>query len=115
MAQKVTSTDIKLALKEFHNGKPSYFITECKTCSRVKNPVFWVQIVLSILTPVLAYAGLTAQDLTTWSKVGELIVGAVSNPYVLSLVAVSVWNTLNDPTTKGLGDSARAKSYTAPQ
>lgn len=28
---------------------------------RVKNPVFWVQIVLSILTPVLAYAGLTAQ------------------------------------------------------
>lgn len=46
---------------------------------------------------------------------GELIVGAVSNPYVLSLVAVSVWNTLNDPTTKGLGDSARAKSYTAPQ
>lgn len=22
MAQKVTSTDIKLALKEFHNGKP---------------------------------------------------------------------------------------------
>lgn len=34
---------------------------------------------------------------------------------VLSLVVVSVWNTLNDPTTKGLGDSARAKSYTAPQ
>lgn len=30
MAQKVTSTDIKLALKEFHNGKPSYFITECR-------------------------------------------------------------------------------------
>ena len=59
--------------------------------------------------------GLTAQDLTTWSKVGELIVGAISNPYVLSLVVVSVWNTLNDPTTKGLGDSARAKSYTAPQ
>ena len=33
VAQKVTSTDIKLVLKEFHNGKPSYFITECKTCS----------------------------------------------------------------------------------
>ena len=82
---------------------------------RVKNPVFWVQSVLSILTPVLAYAGLTAQDLTTWGKLGELIVRAVSNPYVLSLVAVSVWNTLNDPTTKGLGDSERAKSYTDPQ
>lgn len=82
---------------------------------RAKNPIFWVQIVLSVLTPVLAYAGLTAQDLTTWVKVGELLVGAVSNPYVLSLVAVSVWNTLNDPTTKGLGDSSRAKSYTTPQ
>ena len=31
--RKVTSTDIKLALKEFHSNKPSYFITECKTCS----------------------------------------------------------------------------------
>lgn len=71
-------------------------------------------------TPIVATVeqvlkDLKLQDLTTWSKVGELIVGAVSNPYVLSLVAVSVWNTLNDPTTKGLGDSARAKSYTAPQ
>lgn len=60
---------------------------------------------------VLGKIGSTLKSL----KVGELIVGAVSNPYVLSLVAVSVWNTLNDPTTKGLGDSARAKSYTAPQ
>ena len=78
---------------------------------RVKNPVFWVQIVLSILTPVLAYAGLTASFFNWFA----IIVGAISNPYVLSLVVVSVWNTLNDPTTKGLGDSARAKSYTAPQ
>lgn len=82
---------------------------------RVKNPVFWVQIIISILTPVLAYAGLTTQDLTTWGKVGELIMGAISNPYVLSLVAVSVWNALNDPTTKGLKDSERAKNYTEPQ
>lgn len=38
------------------------------------------------------------------------------NPkYLEGLVAVSVWNTLNDPTTKGLGDSERAKSYTDPQ
>lgn len=31
--KKVTSTDIKLALKEMHNGRNTYFITECKTCS----------------------------------------------------------------------------------
>lgn len=82
---------------------------------RIKNPVFWVQIVLSVLTPVLAYAELTAQDITTWGKLVELVIMAISNPYVISLVVVSVWNTFNDPTTKGLGDSERAKRYIKPQ
>lgn len=82
---------------------------------RLKNPVFWVQIVLSILTPILAYAGLTAQDLTTWAKLGDVLVMALSNPYVLSLVCVSVWNTFNDPTTKGITDSKRAMEYEKPQ
>ena len=31
---------------------------------RFKNPVWWAQMVLAIFTPILAYAGLTAQDLT---------------------------------------------------
>lgn len=82
---------------------------------RIKNPVFWVQIVLSVLTPILAYAGLTAQDLTTWAKVGGILLLALSNPYVLALVLVSVWNTCNDPTTKGITDSERAMKYTDPQ
>ena len=82
---------------------------------RVKNPVFWVQILLSILTPILAYAGLTAQDLTTWDKLGEVLIMALSNPYVLGLVALSVWNALNDPTTKGITDSKRAMEYEKPQ
>ena len=82
---------------------------------RIKNPVFWVQIVLSILTPILAYAGITAQDPTTGGKVGEILVLAITNPYVLALVLVSVWNTLNDPTTKGITDSERAMRYTDPQ
>ena len=82
---------------------------------RIKNPVFWVQIVLSILTPILAYAGITAQDLTTWVKVGEILLLAITSPYLLALVLVSVWNTLNDPTTKGITDSERAMRYTDPQ
>ena len=82
---------------------------------RVKNPVFWVQILLSILTPILAYAGLTTQDLTTWAKLGEVLIMALSNPYVLGLVALSVWNALNDPTTKGITDSTRAMEYEKPQ
>lgn len=81
---------------------------------RFKNPVFIAQLILSILTPILAYAGLTLQDITTWEALGTLLLGAVQNPYVLALVAVSVWNALNDPTTAGLGDSTRAMTYDKP-
>ena len=81
---------------------------------RFKNPVWWAQMVLAIFTPILAYAGLTAQDLTTWSAVWELLSRAVTNPYVLGLVVVSVWNAVNDPTTKGVTDSTLAMSYDKP-
>lgn len=82
---------------------------------RFKNPVFIVQIILSILTPILTYAGLTVQDLTTWSAVGDLLIGAVMNPYVLGLVLVSVWSAITDPTTAGLGDSEDALKYNEPK
>lgn len=82
---------------------------------RFKNPIFIAQLILSILTPILAYAGLTTQDLTTWKALWDLIIGAVSNPYVLGLVVVSVWNALNDPTTSGVSDSERALTYTEPK
>lgn len=32
---------------------------------RLKNPIWWVQIVLAMFTPILAYAGITAADITT--------------------------------------------------
>ena len=82
---------------------------------RLKNPVFIAQIILAIITPILAYAGLTAQDLTTWGALGELLLGAISNPYVLALVVISVWNAVNDPTTQGVKDSDKALSYEKPQ
>ena len=82
---------------------------------RFKNPVFWAEVILSVFTPILAYAGITAEAITTWPALWELIVGAVSNPYVLGLVIVSVWNALNDPTTKGIGDSEQAMTYEKPK
>lgn len=82
---------------------------------RVKNPVWWAQIVLAILTPILGYAGITAADLTTWAALGNLLLGAVSNPYVLAIVAVSVWNACNDPTVSGLSDSSLALTYDKPK
>lgn len=82
---------------------------------RFKNPVFLVQLFLAILTPILAYAGLTTADLTTWGKLGQVFFDALKNPYVLGLVVVSVWNALNDPTTKGLSDSYQAMTYDKPK
>ena len=82
---------------------------------RFKNPIFIAQLILAILTPILAYAGLTVQDLTSWTKLGQLLINALSNPYVLGLIAVSVWNALNDPTTAGISDSKQAMTYQIPK
>lgn len=82
---------------------------------RIKNPVWWAQMLLAVLTPVLAYAGLTWGDITSWPTLGNLLLGAISNPYVLGLVAISAWNACNDPTTNGLLDSKQALTYERPK
>ena len=82
---------------------------------RFKNPLFIAQMILAVLTPILAYAGLTVKDLTTWQALGDLLIGALSNPYVLGLVVVSVFNAVTDPTTIGIKDSEQALTYTKPK
>ena len=81
---------------------------------RIKNPVFWVQIAVAIVLPILAYLGLSWEDMTSWAALGSIFVQAVSNPVILVSVVVSVWNAINDPTTKGLADSTRALTYDKP-
>lgn len=81
---------------------------------RIKNPVFWWQVFLALLLPIITYFGLNVQDLTSWKIVGEVFIQAVSNPYVLATAALSVWNAINDPTTPGTSDSSRAMRYDAP-
>lgn len=82
---------------------------------RFKNPLFIAQMILAVLTPILAYAGLTVKDLTTWQALGDLLIGALSNPCVLGLVVVSVFNAVTDPTTSGVADSEQALTYTKPK
>lgn len=82
---------------------------------RFKNPVFIVQFILAILTPILAYAGLTVQDLTSWQMLGKILLEAIQNPYVLGLIIVSIWNAINDPTTAGIMDSSQALTYNKPK
>ena len=82
---------------------------------RFKNPVFIAQLLLSILLPILAYFGMTMEEITSWSILGNLLLEAVKNPYVLSLIVVSVWNAVNDPTVSGVLDSKQALSYKTPK
>ena len=81
---------------------------------RMKNPVFWVQVVVAIVLPILAYLGLSWEDMTSWSALWGIFAEAIKNPVILVSVAVSVWNAINDPTTKGLNDSYRAMTYDVP-
>lgn len=82
---------------------------------RFRNPLFIAQLIMSILVPILAYMGLTVEDLTTWNALGNVLLEALSNPYVLGLVVVSVFNCINDPTTQGIKDSTNALTYETPR
>ena len=82
---------------------------------RFKNPVFWFNLAASIFLPMLAYLGFNWEDMTSWQAVGNVLLQAVQSPVIVVSVLVSVWNLLNDPTTKGLSDSSQALSYTEPK
>lgn len=80
-----------------------------------ENIMFIAQVVVSVVIPILTYFGLRASDLTTWSKVWETFIQAISNPYVVVMAIVSLFNSITDPTTKGIGDSTSALTYTKPK
>ena len=71
---------------------------------RFKNKIFWVNTILAVATPILAYFGINGSDLTTWVSLFWLILDALKNPYVVGLVLVSLWNNVINPVTKGITD-----------
>lgn len=72
--------------------------------SRVTNPLFWVAIVVSVISPILVYFGVQWKDMTTWAALGQIFVDAVQNPVVVVSVIVSVFNTVVDYKTSGFSD-----------
>lgn len=82
---------------------------------RVKNPVFWAQIIVAVISPVLVGLGLQWEELTTWQALGDALLKAICNPVIVVSVIGSVWAAATDPTTKGAGDSALALTYTEPK
>lgn len=81
---------------------------------RFKNPVFIVQVLAALFLPILAYFGFKWEDMTSWGAILDVLMNAVKNPVVVVAVIVSVWNAVNDPTTKGLSDSETARAYIKP-
>ena len=89
-------------------------MTQLNLKVRAKNPQFWISVALALGAPLFAYYGISGAELTTWESVWKLGTDALSNPYVLTLMGASLYGALNDPTTKGFGDSQRAMSYHKP-
>ncbi len=82
---------------------------------RLKNPLFWAQVAVGILSPILVGLGLQWEEMTTWIALGEALRKAVLNPVIVVAVIVSLWGVVTDPTTAGMGDSAQALSYSEPK
>lgn len=74
---------------------------------RFSNPVFVANLVMAIILPIVAYNQITIEDLTTWDGLVNLLIGAISNPFLLAVVVNSVYASIIDPTTDGLKDSKR--------
>ncbi len=81
---------------------------------RIKNPIWWVKVVVAFVTPIFVYYGITGQSVDTWAKAGNLLTQAFSNPYVLFTALLSATATSIDPTTTGLSDSTTALTFVKP-
>lgn len=85
---------------------------------RLRQPVFWAGLASAVATPVLVANGIELADLTTWDSVGGVVMGVVSNPFLLVTVlttALSFLGITADPTTEGVKDSPNAMTYPRPK
>ena len=80
-----------------------------------KNILFLSQVLLSVLVPILTYFGMQFSDFTSWQIVRDTLLQTVSNPYVIIMSLVSLFNAITDPTTQGISDSRQAQSYRSPK
>lgn len=81
---------------------------------RLKNPYFYITLLVVVASQIGVNLGINMDDVTTWQMVGDIIMKTVSNPSMLVSVAVALFAFLVDPTTVGLGDSKQALTYEKP-
>ena len=78
---------------------------------RAKNPWFWV----GLFGTILAAMGVSPEMFTSWAAVWDAIRSLFSNPFQIGSVVMAVLGVFVDPTTAGVGDSTRARTYTTPK
>ena len=81
---------------------------------RIKNPLWWVQVVIAIVMPLILGMGYEWTDMTSWATLGSTLFAAIQNPVVFVAMLTSLWAAVMDPTTKGFKDSERAMTYAEP-
>ena len=77
---------------------------------RLRNPWFWVGLAGVVCTAM----GADPKTFTSWAALRDALAALAASPYLLASVGVAVLGVVVDPTTKGLGDSTRALTYTKP-
>lgn len=77
---------------------------------RMRNPWFWVGIVSAVVSALRV----DVNALTSWGAVWSCLARIIENPVQLGTLCLTVLSVFIDPTTAGLGDSARAMTYKKP-
>lgn len=77
---------------------------------RMRNWAFWV----GLGATLLAAMDISPEMFTDWSILGQAVVDLINNPYRLGCVVFAIMGVFVDPTTAGIGDSARALTYKKP-
>ena len=77
---------------------------------RFKHKTFWLAIIPAVLLLVQAVASVFGLTLDFTDLNGKLVAVVEAAFVVLTILGIVV-----DPTTKGIGDSARALDYTEPE
>ena len=81
---------------------------------RSNNPFWYMQLAISVLIPILAYLGINYQYITSWYAIAEIIVSAAQNPVVAVSALAAVFNSVVDPTTRGLSDPLIVMKFERP-
>ena len=80
-----------------------------------KNLQFISRFALAVFVPVLAYFGLSFEQLDSWPVVWDVFVQAISNPYVVILTIINGINVVFDSTHSQLKDTDLVLERTNPK